>query len=77
MRARRNVRDYERLPARSEAHLTWAAISLMPRRLDRTGSALTRPVRSTRGGQLEGAPFEEQAWRTSCISSYSEDASGS
>jgi hypothetical protein len=35
MRARRNVRDYERLPAHAEAHLTWSAITLMLRRLAR------------------------------------------
>jgi transposase len=34
-RARRNVRDYERLPQHSEAHLTWAAVTLMTRRLTR------------------------------------------
>jgi transposase len=37
MRARRNARDYERLPQHSEAHLTWAAISVMARRLARAG----------------------------------------
>lgn len=31
MRAHRNCRDYERLPAHSEAHITWAAITLMSR----------------------------------------------
>ncbi|GAA3083247.1 transposase [Streptomyces rectiviolaceus] len=36
-RARRNVRDYERLPQHSEAHLTWALITLMTRRLTRKG----------------------------------------
>ncbi|GII06161.1 DDE transposase [Planobispora takensis] len=35
LRARRNVRDYERTPAHSEAHLCWAAITLMTRRLTR------------------------------------------
>ncbi len=34
-RARRNVRDYERLPQHSEAHLTWAAVTLMTRLLTR------------------------------------------
>lgn len=29
MKARPNVRDYERLPQHSEAHLTWALIILM------------------------------------------------
>lgn len=40
LRARRNVRDYERLPLHSEAALTWSAITLMARRLVR------RPARS-------------------------------
>jgi len=35
MRARRNARDYERLPAHAEAHLAWSAITLMLRRLTR------------------------------------------
>jgi transposase len=35
MRARRNARDYERLPAHAEAHLVWSAITLMLRRLTR------------------------------------------
>ncbi|MBO8200882.1 IS5 family transposase [Streptomyces smyrnaeus] len=38
MNARRNVRDYERLPQHAEAHLTWALITLMTRRLTRKGS---------------------------------------
>lgn len=37
MKARRNVRDYERLPQHSEAHLTWALITLMTRRITRSG----------------------------------------
>ena len=37
-RARRNVRDYERLSQHSESHLTWAAITLMTRRLTRRPS---------------------------------------
>lgn len=37
MRARRNARDYERLPQHSEAHLTWSLITLMTRRLTRKG----------------------------------------
>ena len=35
MNARRNARDYERLPQHSEAHLNWALITLMGRRLTR------------------------------------------
>lgn len=33
MRARRNARDYERLITRSEAHVTWALIRVMAKRL--------------------------------------------
>ncbi|MGW5121638.1 transposase [Streptomyces noursei] len=43
MRARRNVRDYERLVTHSEAHITWTFITLMVRRL-------TRPPRPPRSG---------------------------
>ena len=39
--ARRNVRDYERLPEVSEAFSTWAAIRLMTRRLAK-GHALAQ-----------------------------------
>ncbi|MYS54178.1 transposase, partial [Streptomyces sp. SID6013] len=35
MNARRNARDCERLPQHSEAHLNWALISTMTRRLTR------------------------------------------
>jgi transposase len=35
MRARRNARDYERLPEHSEAHINWANITLMTRRITR------------------------------------------
>lgn len=38
MNARRNCRDYERLPQHFEAHLNWAFITLMTRRLTRKGS---------------------------------------
>ena len=38
MRARRNSRDYERLPEHAEAHITWANITLMARRLTRAKS---------------------------------------
>ncbi|MFB8062629.1 hypothetical protein ACFC6U_41545 [Kitasatospora purpeofusca] len=45
MRARRNCRDYERLPTHAEAHLTWSAITLMLRRLTRqpATTSLTGP----------------------------------
>lgn len=39
MKSRRNVRNYERLPQHSEAHLTWALTTLMTRRLTRNGPA--------------------------------------
>ncbi len=39
MNARRNARDYERLPQHSEAHLNWALITTMTRRLSRKRSA--------------------------------------
>ncbi len=39
MNARRNARDYERLPTNAEAHLTWALITLMTKRLTRKGTA--------------------------------------
>jgi hypothetical protein len=35
MHARRHARDYERLVQHSETLITWAAITLMPRRLTR------------------------------------------
>ncbi|WLW58267.1 IS5 family transposase [Streptomyces sp. YU58] len=52
MRARRNVRDYERLISHSEAHLTWTFITLMVRRLTlpprapRTSSHPVEPVKT-------------------------------
>ncbi|MFI6273752.1 DUF6192 family protein [Streptomyces sp. NPDC050988] len=42
MRARRNVRDYERLISHSETHIIWTFITLMTRRLTRP----PRPPRS-------------------------------
>ncbi|MEV0281283.1 transposase [Streptomyces sp. NPDC050610] len=50
MRARRNVRDYERLISHSEAHLAWTTITLMVRRL-------TRPPRHPR---IEPHPVERE-----------------
>jgi hypothetical protein len=35
---RAQIRDYERLPQPSEAHLTWALITRMTRRLTRKGA---------------------------------------
>lgn len=42
MNACRNARDYERLPRRSEAHRSWALITLTTRRLPRRGSRTDR-----------------------------------
>lgn len=42
LNARRNARDYERRPDHSEAHLTWAAMTLMTRRLTRSKPARRR-----------------------------------
>jgi hypothetical protein len=48
MNARRNVRDYERLPQHAEAHLNWAFITLMTRRLTRTGPRTDSWTKKTR-----------------------------
>lgn len=49
MNARRNARDYERLPQHSEAHLNWALITMMTRRLirksPRTSQWTKKPTR--------------------------------
>lgn len=47
MKARRNVRDYERLPQHSEAHLNRALITLMTRGLTRRGP---HPQRAKKSG---------------------------
>ncbi|MFF3663266.1 hypothetical protein [Streptomyces olivochromogenes] len=44
MRARRNVRDYERLISHSEVHIMWTFITLMARRLTRPPRAAPHPV---------------------------------
>ncbi|GAA3222430.1 hypothetical protein [Actinocorallia longicatena] len=46
MRARRNCRDYERLPGHAEAFLNWTTITLMTRRLTRKQPAArtSRPI---------------------------------
>lgn len=41
--ARRNCRDYERLPQHAEAHLAWTVMSLMTRRLTKTVTAWREP----------------------------------
>jgi transposase len=41
MHARRHARDYERLIQRSESPITWAAITLMTRRISRRQSRRT------------------------------------
>ncbi|MFI7135144.1 transposase [Nonomuraea sp. NPDC050153] len=57
MNARRNVVDFERKPAHSEAHLTVAAITLMTRRLTRKRPpAWTRKPTSAPQGRLIKAP---------------------
>ena len=43
MRARRNSRDYEHLPEHSEAHITWANITLMTRRIARADGRQAAP----------------------------------
>lgn len=49
MRARRHCRDHERLPEMSEALITWAAITLMARRLTRRQARpAERPLRRPR-----------------------------
>jgi transposase len=51
MNARRDVIDYERLSQHSEAHLTWASITLMTRRLTRKNTqswSRARPVAAAR-----------------------------
>ncbi|WP_368661737.1 IS5 family transposase [Streptomyces sp. NA02950] len=52
MRARRNVRDYERLISHSEAHITWTTITLMTRRL-------TQPPRRPRTNSHPVEPEKE------------------
>jgi len=42
MHARRHARDYERLVQHSETLITWAAITLMTRRLTRGRKSLAR-----------------------------------
>lgn len=42
MHARRHARDYERLVQHPETLITWAAITLMTRRLTRGGKSLAR-----------------------------------
>lgn len=47
MNARRNARDYERLPQHSEAHLNWALITMMTRRLTRKNPRTSQWTRKT------------------------------
>lgn len=47
MNARRHARDYERLIQHSETLITWAAITLMTRRLARSGATWTQQSRLT------------------------------
>ncbi|MGW9513321.1 IS5 family transposase, partial [Embleya sp. NPDC055610] len=48
LRARRNVRDHETLPTHSEAHIGWAAIAVMTKRLTRKGATAIRTTPSWR-----------------------------
>ncbi|MER5756900.1 IS5 family transposase [Streptomyces sp. NPDC002088] len=57
MHARRLVRDYERLPQHSEALITWAAITLMTRRL-------SQPARQALQHDLVGGDAARPATRT-------------
>lgn len=47
MHARRHARDYERLIQHSETLITWAAITLMTRRLARKGATPSWPRKPT------------------------------
>lgn len=60
MHARRHARDYERLVQHSETLITWAAITLMTRRLTRKSARRAQP-RTTRPDQLGPA-----RWRPGC-----------
>ncbi|AZQ32161.1 hypothetical protein EJ357_00605 [Streptomyces cyaneochromogenes] len=42
-RARRNFRDYEKLPQHAEAHLAWSVMALMTRRLTKPVAAWREP----------------------------------
>jgi hypothetical protein len=61
MNARRNARDYERLPQHSEAHLNWALITMMTRRLTRKSPA---PA-SGPGSLQQPAPDQPEIARSS------------
>lgn len=52
MNARRNARDYERLPQRSEAHLNWALITMMTRRLTRKSPHTSWTKKRTGNGEM-------------------------
>ncbi|MFF6981301.1 hypothetical protein ACFZAV_27230 [Streptomyces sp. NPDC008343] len=45
---RRNARDYERLPQPSAAHLDWALITMMTRRLTRRSPRTDNWTKKTR-----------------------------
>lgn len=59
MNARRNVRDYERLPQHGEAHINWTLITLITRRLTRKGpstdSWTKKPGTSPAGSATQSA----------------------
>ncbi|MGW6569725.1 transposase [Streptomyces sp. NPDC054975] len=55
MNARRNVRDYERLPQHGEAHINWTLITVMTRRLTRKGPRTDSWTRKPRVSSTESA----------------------
>jgi len=56
MRARRHCRDYERRPEISESLITWAAVTLMTRRLTRT-PARAKPLPTATPGMFQPEPI--------------------
>ncbi|GAB2627667.1 hypothetical protein GCM10027168_69240 [Streptomyces capparidis] len=56
MPARRHARDYERLVQHSETLITWAAITLMPRRLTRGTKSVTQLPVTPRALQRASEP---------------------
>ncbi|MCF3132057.1 hypothetical protein [Streptomyces olivochromogenes] len=50
MNARRNCREYERLPRHAEAHLNWASITLVTQRLSRKGPPTDNRTKKNRPG---------------------------
>lgn len=61
MNSRRNARDYERLPQYSEAHLNWALITMMTRRLTRKNARSSQWTSKTRdrSGAARSCPADQ------------------